>query len=181
MKVKLKVCLFFLLFVNLSACSSNSKKRVEESKETQITSSTFEITSSDTNSSSTKSVVTDTSSSRLESESERTTVQNDMVNLGTIYYQDLDINDPIQANSQYLGCYIVDDGSTVNLIPLMAATVQNLQIYTSGQGNEDYYQQFLNKAIETSNLTGGKPVSIFDREDGDVIITAENGEITYSK
>lgn len=103
------------------------------------------------------------------------------INLGTIYYQDLDINDPIQANSQYLGCYIVDDGSTVNLIPLMAATVQNLQIYTSGQGNEDYYQQFLNKAIETSNLTGGKPVSIFDREDGEVIITAENGEITYSK
>lgn len=103
------------------------------------------------------------------------------INLGTIYYQDLDINDPIQANSQYLGCYIVDDGSTVNLIPLMAATVQNLQIYTSGQGNEDYYQQFLNKAIETSNLTGGKPVSIFDREDGEVIITAENGEITFSK
>ncbi|MBO0478358.1 hypothetical protein ACODGR_09150 [Vagococcus fluvialis] len=103
------------------------------------------------------------------------------INLGTIYYQDLDINDPIQANSQYLGCYIVDDGSTVNLIPLMAATVQNLQIYTSSQGNEDYYQQFLNIAIETSNLTGGKPVSIFDREDGEVIITAENGEITYSK
>lgn len=63
----------------------------------------------------------------------------------------------------------------------MAATVQNLQIYTSDQGNEDYYQQFLDKAIETSNLTGGKPVSIFDREDGEVIITAENGEITYSK
>lgn len=62
------------------------------------------------------------------------------INLGTIYYQALDINDPIQANYQYLGCYIVDDGSTVNLIPLMAATVQNLQIYTSGQGNEDYYQ-----------------------------------------
>lgn len=103
------------------------------------------------------------------------------INLGTIYYQALDINDPIQANSQYLGCYIVDDGSTVNLIPLMAATVQNLQIYTSSQGNEDYYQQFLNIAIETSNLTGGKPVSIFDREDGEVIITAENGEITYSK
>ncbi|MEO2553618.1 hypothetical protein [Enterococcus casseliflavus] len=103
MKVKIKVCLFFLLFVNLSACSSNSKKRVEESKETQITSSTFEITSSDTNSSSTKSVVKDTSSSRLESESENTIVQNDMINLGTIYYQDLDINDPIQANSQYLG------------------------------------------------------------------------------
>lgn len=181
MKAKLKVCLFFLLFVNLSACSSNSKKRVEESKETQITSSISEFKNSDTNYSSTESAVTDTSSSRLESESESTTVQNDMVNLGTIYYQDLDINDPIQANSQYLGCYIVDDGSTVNLIPLMAATVQNLQIYTSGQGNEDYYQQFLNKAIETSNLTGGKPVSIFDREDGDVIITAQSGEIILSK
>jgi hypothetical protein len=181
MKAKLKVCLFFLLFVNLSACSSNSKKRVEESKETQITSSTIEFKSSDTNYSSTESVVTDTSSSRLESESESTTVQNDMVNLGTIYYQDLDISDPIQANSQYLGCYIVDDGSTVNLIPLMAATVQNLQIYTSGQGNEDYYQQFLNKAIETSNLTSGKPVSIFDREDGEVIITAQSGEIILSK
>lgn len=181
MKAKIKVCLFFLLFVNLSACSSNSKKRVEESKETQINSSTIEFKSSDTNYSSTESVVTDTSSSRLESKSESTTVQNDMVNLGTIYYQDLDINDPIQANSQYLGCYIVDDGSTVNLIPLMAATVQNLQIYISGQGNEDYYQQFLNKAIETSNLTGGKPVSIFDREDGDVIITAQSGEIILSK
>ncbi len=181
MKAKLKVYLFFLLFVNLSACSSNSKKRVEESKEIQITSSTFEITSFDTNSSSTESVVAETSTSRLESESESTTVQNGMVSLGTIYYQDLDINDPIQANSQYLGCYIVDDGSTVNLIPLMAATVQNLQIYTSGQGNEDYYQQFLNKAIETSNLTGGKPVSIFDKEDGNVIITAQNGEITFSK
>ncbi|MDR2278353.1 MAG: hypothetical protein LBE23_10875 [Vagococcus sp.] len=156
MKAKIKVCLFFLLFVNLSACSNNSKKRVEESKGTQITSSTIEFKSSDTNYSSTESVVTDTSLSRLESESESTTVQNDMVKLGTIYYQDLDTNDPIQANSQYLGCYIVDDGSTVNLIPLMAATVQNLQISTSGQGNEDYYQQFLNKAIETSNLTGGK-------------------------
>jgi hypothetical protein len=63
----------------------------------------------------------------------------------------------------------------------MAATVQNLQIYTSGQGNEDYYQQFLNKAIETSNLTSGKPVSIFDREDGEVIITAQSGEIILSK
>lgn len=181
MKRKLKVCLFFLLFVNLSACSSNSKKGTEESKETQMTSSILASTSSDKDSSSAEVVVADTSTSTLESKFESTTEQSDMVNLGTIYYQDLDINDPIQANSQYLGCYIVDDGSTVNLIPLMAATVQNIQIYASGQGNEDYYQQFLNKAIETSNLTGGKPVSIFDREDGEVIITAQSGEIIFSK
>ena len=102
------------------------------------------------------------------------------VELGTIYYQDLDESEPIQGNAKYLGCYIVDDGETVNLIPLMAATVQNLNLYTSGQGNEEYYQQFMDKAVETSLLTGGKPVNIFDREDGNVIITAENGEMTFS-
>lgn len=92
----------------------------------------------------------------------------------------MDINEPIQANTQYLGCYIIDDRVIINFVPLMVATVQNLYMYTSGQGNEDYYQQFLDKAIETSNHTGGKPVSILDKEEGSVIITAVNGEIIYS-
>lgn len=157
------------------------KKGTVESKETQMTSNIVASTSSDTDSLSTELVVADTSTSTLESESVSTTELNDIVNLGTIYYQDLDVSEPIQANAQYLGCYIVDDGTTVNFIPLMAATVQNLYMYTSGQGNEDYYQQFLDKAIETSNQTGGKAVSIFDREDGEVIITAQKGEIIFSK
>lgn len=181
MKNKLKVCLFLLLFVNLAACSSNPKKGSEESKETQITSSTLVSANSEASSSTIELIETNTSISALESESTSTTEKNNVVNLGTIYYQDLDVSESIQANAQYLGCYIIDDGVTVNFVPLMAATVQNLYMYTSGQGNEDYYQQFLDKAIETSNLTGGKAVNIFDREDGEIIITAENGQIVFSK
>lgn len=76
----------------------------------------------------------------------------------------MDINKPIQANAQYLGCHLIDYGVTINFVSLMAATVQNLYIYMSGQGNEDYYQQFLDKAIETSNHTSEKPLSILDKK-----------------
>lgn len=178
MKSKVKVLLLIILLINLSACNNVTEKN-EQSKEIESTSAIS--TSVENESSTSESIVKDTSSFTSESEIQSSSEIKNIVNLGTIYYQNLDVNDPIQANAQFLGCYIVDDGETVNFIPLMAATVQNLHIYTSGQGNEDYYKLFQDKAIETSHLTGGKPVSIFDREDGDLIITAQNGKITFSK
>lgn len=101
-------------------------------------------------------------------------------NLGTIYYENLDTTDPIQAKAKYFGCYIEDDGTTVNFIPMMSATIQNLQLYISGNGNENYYNDFLNGAIEVSLLTCGKPVSIFNIGGGEVIITVVEGTVTYS-
>lgn len=172
----LMVC--FSVFL-LSACTKQTTTN-EINNESSIEEGTI-ISTSESSSKNETNKASGISETTTQERKSTTDSINNTVNLGTIYYQDLDINDPIQANAQYLGCYIVDDGAKVNYIPLMAATVQNLQIYTSGQGNEDYYQQFLDKAIETSNLTGGKPVSIFDREDGEVIITAEDGKITFSK
>ncbi|WP_086348427.1 hypothetical protein [Candidatus Enterococcus clewellii] len=101
-------------------------------------------------------------------------------NLGTIYYENLDTADPIQAKAKYFGCYIEDDGTTVNFIPSMSATVQNLQLYMSGNGNEDYYNDFLTGAIEVSLLTDGKPINIYNVGLGEVIITAIDGIVIYS-
>ncbi|MCB5951271.1 hypothetical protein LI951_04260 [Enterococcus sp. BWT-B8] len=101
-------------------------------------------------------------------------------NLGTIYYEKLDTTDPIQAKAKYFGCYIEDDGTTVNFIPAMSATVQNLQLYMSGNGNEDYYNDFLTGAIEVSLLTDGKPINIYNVGLGEVIITAIDGVVIYS-
>ena len=152
--------------------SENKPKAPTETStpDTLATSTSSELSTSEATVSST---TTETSTSEsAESESE--------FDLGIIYYEHLNLNDPIQANAKYLGCYLVDDGETVNFVPLMSDTVQNLHEYTSGHGNEEYYQQVINYALETSNLTRGKPVSILDREGGVVIITAENGKITYS-
>jgi uncharacterized protein YceK len=114
-------------------------------------------------------------------ESPVSTEKTEQVNLGTIAYKDLNTSDFIQGKAQWLGCSIEDDGVTINLIPAMSATVQNLQLYISGQGNEDYYNNFLDEAKEVSLQTGGKPVSIWSRGgDGEVIITAQNGAITFS-
>ncbi|MBL1225715.1 hypothetical protein [Enterococcus sp. BWR-S5] len=101
-------------------------------------------------------------------------------NLGTIYYENLDTTDPIQAKAKYFGCYIEDDGTTVNFIPMMSATIQNLQLYISGNGNENYYNEFLNGATEISLLTGRKPVNLFNVGGGEIIITAVNGMVIYS-
>lgn len=180
MKKKPFIIIVCMSIILLSACTEKSSqdKSLETSTKQSITSTKVSNSQIKTSKSSETSETTNQEMGFTEETVER--VVESPVELGTIYYQDLDVNEPIQANAQYLGCYIVDDGSTVNFIPLMAGTVQGLYMYTSGQGNEDYYQQFLDKAIETSNLTGGKPVSIFDREDGEVIITAENGEIIFS-
>ena len=103
------------------------------------------------------------------------------VYLGEIAYKDLDTTNFIQEKAQWLGCSIEDDGTTINLIPVMSATIQNLQLYISGQGNEEYYTNFLDVAKEVSQQTGGKPVSIWSRGgDGEVVITAQNGAITFS-
>lgn len=103
------------------------------------------------------------------------------VNLVTIAYKDLDTTNFIQEKAQWLGCSIEDDGTTINLIPAMSATIQNLQLYISGQGNEEYYTNFLDVAKEVSQQTGGKPVSIWSRGgDGEVVITAQNGAVTFS-
>ena len=44
----------------------------------------------------------------------------------------------------------------------------------------DYYNDFLDSAVNTSLNTGGKPVNILSNEDGEVIISAQDGEIIYS-
>ncbi|MBS7577101.1 MULTISPECIES: DUF4767 domain-containing protein [unclassified Enterococcus] len=106
--------------------------------------------------------------------------QTENINLGVIRYKDLNPNDFIQNKAKWLGCSIEDDGTTVNLLPAMSATIQNLQLYTSGQGNEEYYDSFLDVAKEVSLHTGGKPVSIWSTGgDGQIVITAKDGVITY--
>lgn len=143
------------------ASSHSVAQTSEEIVKTEVTSSSFELTAT-------------TFSTDLVNEEPA-------INLGTIFYQDLDETEPVQAAAKFLGCYIVDDGQTINFIPLMAATVQNLSVYTSGQGNDDYYEQFLAKAREVSALTGEKPVSIYTREGGEVLITAQNGTVIHSE
>lgn len=102
-------------------------------------------------------------------------------NLGTIAYKDLNTNDYIQGKAQWMGCSIEDDGTTINLIPAMSATIQNIQLYISGQGDTDYYNKFLDAAKDISLKTGGKPVSIWSKGgDGEVIITTQNGAVVYS-
>ncbi|GMQ72766.1 DUF2628 domain-containing protein [Tetragenococcus halophilus] len=101
------------------------------------------------------------------------------ISLGTIPYKDLDTSDSIQGKTQYLGCSIEDNGQEINFIPEMSATIQNLNLYISGEGNEDYFEDFLDGASEVSLQTGGKPINILDGN-GDIIIIAEDGEVTYS-
>lgn len=77
-----------------------------------------------------------------------------------------------------LDYFVEDDGTMINLVPAMSATIQNLQLYLSGQENEEYYTNFLDVAKEVS---GGKLVSIWSRgEDREVVITAQNEAITFS-
>ena len=105
----------------------------------------------------------------------------EQVNLGTITYKDLDTTNFIQEKAQWLGYSIEDDWTTINLVPEMSATIQNLQLYISGQGNEEYYTNFFDVAKEVNLQTGGKPVSIWSRGgDGEIVITAQNGAITFS-
>lgn len=98
------------------------------------------------------------------------------VSLGTIPYEDLDTSDSIQAKAQYLGCSIEDDGEKIYFIPEISATIQNLNLYISCDGNEGYFDDFLDGASEVSLQTGGKPVNILDGN-GEIIIIAENGKI----
>jgi len=113
--------------------------------------------------------------------STETKEQSEQIYLGKIAYKDLDTANFIQEKAKWLGCSIEDDGTTINLFPAMSATIQNLQLYISGQGNEEYYTSFIDVAIEVSLQTGGKPVSIWSRGgDGEVVITAQNGIVTFS-
>ncbi|MDN6730371.1 MAG: zinc-ribbon domain-containing protein [Alkalibacterium sp.] len=125
-----------------------------------------------------------TSNETSEMETTETTKENfseeeDEINLGTIPYENLDTSDSIQGKAQYLGCSIEDNGQEINFIPEMSATIQNLDLYISGEGNEDYFEDFLDGASEVSLQTGGKPINILDGN-GEIIITAEDGEIMYS-
>lgn len=162
--------------VLLSGCSQNEEKKVSASSssstETVLSSSSLAMTSAEHSSEESK---TETTSQRS-SETEAT----ENVELGTIYYEDLDTSDPIQAEAKWLGCYIVDDGEQINLIPMMSATIQNLQLYLSGEGNEDYYNDFLDSTAKVSLNAADKPVNILSKENGEVIITAKKGEIIYS-
>lgn len=110
---------------------------------------------------------------------ETTEKETDEVDLGVIPYENLDTTDDIQAKAQYLGCSIEDTGEEMNFVPEMSATIQNLNLYISGEGNEDYFGDFLEGASEISLQTGGKPINILDGN-GEIIINSEDGEITYS-
>ncbi|KAF1299349.1 hypothetical protein BAU15_01505 [Enterococcus sp. JM4C] len=115
-------------------------------------------------------------------EVKKTSENQTQVYLGTIDYKDLDTSDFIQGKARWMGCSIEDDGEIINFIPAMSATVQNLQLFISGNGNEEYYNDFLEAAKEVSLHTGGKPVSIWSRGgDGEMLITAKDGLITYGE
>jgi len=164
----------------ISNSSSDNIGRRESTSTTElISSSVTESTTEPTNQTSSE-VETTKSMSETTIETTDEADESDEVNLGTIYYEDLDTSEPIQSEAQWLGCYIVDDGTEINFIPMMSATIQNLQLYLSGEGNEDYYNDFLDSAVNTSLNTGGKPVNILSNEDGEVIISAQDGEIIYS-
>lgn len=159
----------------LSGCSQTKEGKVpasiSNSTETELSSSSLTTTSAEYSSEGSETETT----SQTSSETEAT----DNVELGTIYYENLDTSDPIQAEAKWLGCYIVDVGKQISLIPMMSATIQNLQLYLSGEGNEDYYNDFLDSAAKVSLNAGDKPVNILSKENGEVIITAKKGEIIY--
>ncbi|GMA07081.1 hypothetical protein GCM10025886_02320 [Tetragenococcus halophilus subsp. flandriensis] len=161
---------------DVSATSSESTERSESTTVTETTSNASTEFTTESTSQTSSEVETIETTDEIEETGEET----EEVNLGTIYYEDLDTSEPIQSEAQWLGCYIVDDGTEINFIPMMSATIQNLQLYLSGEGNEDYYNDFLDSAVTTSLHTGGKPVNILSNEDGEVIITAQDGEIIYS-
>lgn len=167
----------------LTACNQSEKADVSATSSESTERSESTTVTETTNNASTEFTTESTSQTSSEVETTETTdeiEETEEVNLGTIYYEDLDTSEPIQSEAQWLGCYIVDDGAEINFIPMMSATIQNLQLYLSGEGNEDYYNDFLDSAVTTSLNTGGKPVNILSNEDGEVIITAQDGEITYS-
>lgn len=110
---------------------------------------------------------------------ETTEEETDEVDLGVIPYENLDTTDDIQAKAQYLGCSIEDNGEEVNFVPEMFDTKYSLDYYVAGAGDEEYFNEFLDGASEVSLQTDGKPVNILDGE-GEIIITAEDGEIVYS-
>lgn len=160
----------------LSGCSKSDNSEgttvstsLNEASESQIISESISDSSS-----------VETSYHVISEEEALETTVSEIVNLGIIQYKDLDVSDPVQAKAKYFGCSIEDDGTTINFIPAMSATVQNLQLYTSGNGNEDYYNNFLAGAIEISLLTDGKPINIYNTGLGEVIITAVDGIVTYS-
>jgi len=171
---------FLLGVIFLAGCNQSEGDKISSSSSENAISEESTSNSSTGSISQTSSDV-EIAESTVESTEEVTDKKkSEEVNLGTIYYEDLDTSDPIQSEAQWLGCYIVDDGEAVNFIPMMSATIQNLQLYLAGNGNEDYYNNFLDSAVETSLNTGGKPINILSNEDGDVIITAQDGEIIYS-
>ncbi|GMA47660.1 hypothetical protein [Tetragenococcus muriaticus] len=101
-----------------------------------------------------------------------------------ISYKDLDTTDPVQNEAKRVGCYIIDNGLTVDFIPATSATIQKLQLYPSGE-NEDFYGELEDSVIEASLSTEDKPVNVLEeeggKESGKVVLTARDGKMVFSK
>lgn len=139
-----------------------------------------QLSSSSTDSNDTEGSADNEMSETYQTETMETTEEEtDKVDLGVIPYENLDTSDSIQAQAQYLGCSIEDTGEEMNFVPEMFDTKYGLDYYVAGAGDEEYFNEFLDGASEVSLQTGGKPVNILDGE-GEIIISAENGEIVYS-
>jgi len=167
---------FSYLESNISGNASIPPEGNNEMANDQVSSSS--TGSTDTESSS-DNEISETYQTETMETTESTEEEIDEVDLGIIPYENLDTTDDIQAKAQYLGCSIEDTGEEMNFVPEMSATIQNLNLYISGEGNEDYFDDFLEGASEVSLQTGEKPVNILDGE-GEIIISAEDGEIVYS-
>lgn len=164
---------FSYLESNISGNASIPPEENNEMANEQVSSSSTDST--DTEDSAGNEISETYSTETMETTEEET----DEVDLGVIPYENLDTTDDIQAKAQYLGCSIEDNGEEVNFVPEMFDTKYSLDYYVAGAGDEEYFNEFLDGASEVSLQTDGKPVNILDGE-GEIIITAEDGEIVYS-
>lgn len=164
---------FSYLESNISGNASIPPEENNEMANEQVSSSSTDLT--DTEDSAGNEISETYSTETMETTEEET----DEVDLGVIPYENLDTTDDIQAKAQYLGCSIEDNGEEVNFVPEMFDTKYSLDYYVAGAGDEEYFNEFLDGASEVSLQTDGKPVNILDGE-GEIIITAEDGEIVYS-
>jgi len=164
---------FSYLESNISGNASIPPEENNEMANNQVSSSN--TTSNDIEGSAANEIIETSPTETMETTEEET----DEVDLGVIPYENLDTTDDIQAKAQYLGCSIEDTGEEMNFVPEMFDTIYSLDYYIAGAGDEEHFNEFLDGAIEVSLQTDGKPVNILDDE-GEIIITAEEGEIVYS-
>lgn len=101
--------------------------------------------------------------------------------IGIVGYPQLDSRDPIQKAAQDLGCYIDDDGQTLNFYPVLSGMIQTIDGYY--QGFVDNIDGIKELVRSTSQYTLGKPITLYNDSinNPEKILTAKDGKVIFFK